>query len=242
MCVRVRVLDFYLLCWLWRGADQILEEPYRMTRRIAIFATLIVDLLRLAFYHSYISLPCAMSFYIRRTVPFSKNFISNGPQRYFSRPPFRLFPAGSADNKPFKNRSSKVDKVSSSDSATDLLTLRRAKIDTIREAGAEPFAYSFDRNCNAQELHNRFSSLPADGEDETADIRYAGRIMIRRFFGKLAFFEMQDESGRIQLYIDMTKLGADTSAEKKRLTEWTDAGKNSILSCFAHDANNWIIY
>jgi lysyl-tRNA synthetase class 2 len=44
--------------------------------------------------------------------------------------------------------------------------------------------------------------------------------MMRRFFGKLAFFEMQDQSGNIQLYIDKKKLGS----EFKKMKDWTDSG------------------
>ena len=39
-------------------------------------------------------------------------------------------------------------------------------------------------------------------------------------FGKLAFFELQDDSGSIQLYLEAGRLGA----EFKTIKEWTDAG------------------
>jgi hypothetical protein len=200
-------------------------SPLRMSR--TKFATLIVALFRLIFVLPHLAIPCVMSFRIRQALPPSINFNNVGPRRHFSRLPLRLFPATSSSYNSNKIGSS-GQKATSTDSASDLFAVRKAKIDNIRQAGMEPFAYSFDRNCNAQQLHSRFASLAADSEDESADIRYAGRVMVRRFFGKLAFFDLLDESGRIQLYIDMTRLGSDASAEKKRLIEWTDAGGHSI--------------
>ncbi|CAE7574655.1 lysS [Symbiodinium microadriaticum] len=44
--------------------------------------------------------------------------------------------------------------------------------------------------------------------------------MIRRIFGKLAFFEIQDHTGSIQLYIDKKSMGP----EFNNMIEWTDGG------------------
>ena len=49
----------------------------------------------------------------------------------------------------------------------------------------------------------------------------AGRIMIRRVFGKLAFFNLQDDTGSIQLYMDAGRI---TPESFKQLKDWTDGG------------------
>ncbi|MFN9957211.1 MAG: OB-fold nucleic acid binding domain-containing protein, partial [bacterium] len=49
----------------------------------------------------------------------------------------------------------------------------------------------------------------------------AGRILTKRLFGKLAFFTLQDETGKIQLQLEKGRLG-DESFQK--LKAWVDAG------------------
>jgi len=44
-------------------------------------------------------------------------------------------------------------------------------------------------------------SLPV-AEWRSLEVAIAGRILVRRVFGKLAFFSLQDETGTIQLYLD----------------------------------------
>lgn len=44
----------------------------------------------------------------------------------------------------------------------------------------------------------RWNKLEAGEEDESADVAVAGRIMVKRVFGKLAFFTLQvDVAGQI---------------------------------------------
>jgi len=42
-----------------------------------------------------------------------------------------------------------------------------------------------------------------------ADVAVAGRLMLRRVMGKLAFLTLRDESGTIQLYVEKNILEAD---------------------------------
>jgi lysyl-tRNA synthetase class 2 len=78
----------------------------------------------------------------------------------------------------------------------------------MREAGVEPFEYSFTTTHAAQDLLQQYrDKLEPGEEDETADVSVAGRIMTRRVFGKLAFYTLQDETGVIQLQFDKNRLG-----------------------------------
>ncbi|MBV8386616.1 MAG: lysine--tRNA ligase [Acidimicrobiia bacterium] len=59
--------------------------------------------------------------------------------------------------------------------------------------------YRFEPTATAAELHERFDSLDAGAEtDDTVTI--AGRLLLRRVQGKLAFGQLQDSTGRIQLF------------------------------------------
>ena len=59
--------------------------------------------------------------------------------------------------------------------------------------------YSFDHDSYAATLHEKFSHL-ADGEESGVKVKVAGRVMLLRTQGKLAFGTMRDSSGEIQLF------------------------------------------
>lgn len=90
---------------------------------------------------------------------------------------------------------------------------RIAKIEAMKQAGIEPFEYTFNRTTTAEQLLMQYSStiVLQPGEEDSAtienNVRIAGRIMTRRVFGKLAFFTVQDETGIIQIQFDTNRLG-----------------------------------
>lgn len=93
-------------------------------------------------------------------------------------------------------------------SESEIKLNRLAKVESMREAGVEPFEYTFDVSTSAAQLADDYSDKLEPGEeDEGSDVSVAGRIMTRRVFGKLAFFTMQDQSGIIQLQFDKKRLG-----------------------------------
>ncbi|HLI54866.1 MAG TPA: lysine--tRNA ligase [Acidimicrobiales bacterium] len=59
--------------------------------------------------------------------------------------------------------------------------------------------YRFERTATAAELADRFAGLPAGGESGVT-VTVAGRMMLRRHMGKLAFATMRDSSGSVQLF------------------------------------------
>ena len=63
----------------------------------------------------------------------------------------------------------------------------------------DPVPYRYEPDARAAELHERFGELePGTETGEQATV--AGRLMLRRAQGKLAFGTLQDSSGRIQLF------------------------------------------
>jgi len=78
---------------------------------------------------------------------------------------------------------------------------RRAKLAKIREEEVA-FPNDFRPNCTAALLHREYD---AEGNEilEIRNVRakVAGRMMTRRIMGKAAFVDLQDGSGRIQLYV-----------------------------------------
>ncbi len=90
----------------------------------------------------------------------------------------------------------------------DLLQQRRAKIDTFISSGVNPFANDFKVLHNAGQIDdNHQQESREDLENATVEYRFAGRIMARRDFGKAAFLQLQDGSGRIQVYVAKKEIG-----------------------------------
>eukprot|EP00904_Undaria_pinnatifida_P005237 jgi/Undpi1/1843/HiC_scaffold_12.g05230.m1 len=102
----------------------------------------------------------------------------------------------------------------------ELRAVRIGKAEEIRAAGGNPYAYSWDVTHSSSALNKQWEGLEPGAEDEAAEVSVAGRIMARRVFGKLAFFNMQDSEGTFQLYVDKGRLGDDFQT----LKAWTDAG------------------
>ena len=59
--------------------------------------------------------------------------------------------------------------------------------------------YRFERTASAADLHGRYADL-APGTETGDEVAVAGRLVLRRVQGKLAFGTLQDGSGRIQLF------------------------------------------
>jgi lysyl-tRNA synthetase class 2 len=59
--------------------------------------------------------------------------------------------------------------------------------------------YRFEPSASAGPLHDRFADLPA-GEDSGVMVSVAGRLMLRREMGRLAFGTLRDWTGAIQLF------------------------------------------
>ncbi len=76
--------------------------------------------------------------------------------------------------------------------------LRRQSLAALRELGIEPYpAARYEVTATAREIAGDFD--PAKGNFQ--EVRIAGRIMSRRIMGSASFFELQDHTGRIQVYI-----------------------------------------
>ncbi len=77
--------------------------------------------------------------------------------------------------------------------------LRRQSLTALRELGIDPYpAARYEVTATARGIADNYNDA-----DQAAfgDIRIAGRIMSRRIMGSASFFELQDHTGRIQVYI-----------------------------------------
>ena len=77
--------------------------------------------------------------------------------------------------------------------------LRRKSLTALRELGIEPYpAEMYDVTATAAHISE---TLTEETKEQFAQVRIAGRIMSRRIMGSASFFELQDHTGRIQVYI-----------------------------------------
>lgn len=83
----------------------------------------------------------------------------------------------------------------------ELRAARWQKAEQLTAAGLPAYAYRWAKTHQAADLQDKYKDLAA-GEEVEDEVAIAGRIIARRVFGKLAFFNLQDESGTIQLYLD----------------------------------------
>ncbi|RYY70478.1 hypothetical protein EON63_22555 [archaeon] len=77
----------------------------------------------------------------------------------------------------------------------EIRQIRLDKASALRSKGMNPYAYSFDISHQAAQLQQAYRHLQNGQEAIDVAVSLAGRVMVRRVFGKLAFFEVHDESG-----------------------------------------------
>jgi len=98
----------------------------------------------------------------------------------------------------------------------EIRAARLEKVAGLQKAGLNPYAYQWKSTAHAQQLQEQYADL-APGAEISTEVAIAGRIIARRIMGKLAFFNLQDETGTIQLYLD-----------KKRISETMVAVPNAF--------------
>jgi lysyl-tRNA synthetase, class II len=88
----------------------------------------------------------------------------------------------------------------------ELLAARRAKLDALRAEGIEPFPHSYPGVKPFAAVHAAHDGLE-DGAETDDHYRVAGRLAARRGQGKMAFLDLVDRSGRLQLQAKVDVLG-----------------------------------
>ncbi len=87
---------------------------------------------------------------------------------------------------------------------SEVLRVRREKLAALRAEGRDPFQETrFDVSHHAQDIKDHFDEL------EGQEVHVAGRLMSKRGMGKVSFCDLQDKSGRIQLYARKDEMDAE---------------------------------
>jgi len=84
--------------------------------------------------------------------------------------------------------------------------LRRNALTQLRELGIDPYpAEEYEINANAADILKNYER----NKDAYQQVSLAGRIMTRRIMGSAAFVEIQDSTGRVQVYLKRDELCPD---------------------------------
>src|SRR5665648_185816 len=108
--------------------------------------------------------------------------------------------------------------------ADDPFEVRRAKLETVRAAGLEPYRDRYERTHTTEALITAWSGLaPGSGTDDVVSV--AGRVVAKRDQGKAIFFVIRDGTGELQLFCRLNVLGEAAFAEVAELDlgDWVGA-------------------
>ena len=101
----------------------------------------------------------------------------------------------------------------SDQSESRIITARKEKVEQVREQGINPYPNDFKRQNTCIEVRSEMDGLtPEQVESSGKSYVLSGRIMAVRDFGKAAFLQLEDGSGRIQVFIKKDVLGEEAYA------------------------------
>ena len=93
----------------------------------------------------------------------------------------------------------------------EILQIRRDKLTALQQAGQDPFIQTrYDFDTTTAEIRGNFDQM------ENTSVRLAGRMMSKRVMGKVSFCDLQDSTGRLQLYVRRDELGEEAYAQFKK--------------------------
>ena len=94
---------------------------------------------------------------------------------------------------------------------SQILKVRRDKLKTLQEAGKDPFTQTkYNVTATAGQIKENFDAM------EGQAVSVAGRLMSKRGMGKVSFCDMQDKTGRIQLYARKDEMDEQVYSEFKK--------------------------
>jgi lysyl-tRNA synthetase, class II len=101
-------------------------------------------------------------------------------------------------------------------SEKEIVQQRLDKVQKLRAAGIEPYAYAYARTHRAVDVATQFTGISGDAMSPSP-VAVAGRLMTVRAHGKTVFAHLQDETGRVQLYFRLDQLGPERFEWVKQL-------------------------
>ncbi|MCL2188111.1 MAG: lysine--tRNA ligase [Defluviitaleaceae bacterium] len=93
---------------------------------------------------------------------------------------------------------------------SEQVQVRLEKLQALQAQGRDPFLRTiYTVDTHSKDIHNNFESF------EGKNVSVAGRLMTKRMMGKASFIDVQDEHGRIQVYVKGENTGEDAYEDFK---------------------------
>ncbi|MFA6072643.1 MAG: lysine--tRNA ligase [Candidatus Woesearchaeota archaeon] len=126
------------------------------------------------------------------------------------------------EQKNFNNNSSKHKRddeenshvESSISSGKKLIEDRLKKLEELKLEGINPYPYNYDVNSNSEQIKNEYKDLAPEAHTGKV-VSLAGRIILFRKMGKVAFLTIRDGVGTIQFYLRADDIGESYDLLKK---------------------------
>ena len=94
---------------------------------------------------------------------------------------------------------------------SEILKVRIDKLNELQRLGKNPFKVNeYNKTHSTKEIVEKFESM------EGQQVSIAGRVMSKRDMGKASFCDLQDRTGKIQLYIKVNDVGEETYEQIKK--------------------------
>lgn len=92
------------------------------------------------------------------------------------------------------------------DISHDLFAVRKAKLDSMREKGFDPFRANWEQTHTSKTAVESYDDSLPEGENSAEEVSVAGRVLVYRLMGKASFLKILDRDGVIQLYVSRDAL------------------------------------
>ncbi len=102
-----------------------------------------------------------------------------------------------------ENTNSEEQEPLSAAETNQLIEQRKAKLQSMRDKGVDPFRNKFKTDRTIQEARDAYV------EDQEIPVRIAGRITAHRDMGKSHFMDLRDQTARIQIYVKKNDIGEE---------------------------------
>ena len=89
---------------------------------------------------------------------------------------------------------------------------RRVKLARLQAAGIEAFPVGFRRSHTLDEVRRGWEEALEPGQESDDVVRVAGRIVLKRAMGRLAFWTLRHDGAELQIMLSAAELGADQYA------------------------------
>ena len=106
---------------------------------------------------------------------------------------------------------------------------RLQKLANIRAMGIDPYPHRYKRTHTAQQSVELLAQAEQSGKTETEEVNVAGRVMANRIMGKISFLDIQDGSGKIQLFLNKNELNEQSDALLKEIDIGDIVGAKGVV-------------